>query len=127
MKLSGRELKRKPRAHGLKLLGTMITLDGSCEVEMCNRLSAVWNAVAARKHVFYCYDAYLSSKIKFLNRTVQASSLWGAEVLHLTSCQLQHIDTAQKMILRKMMRRKRRNSGTWLEWQKCTVRLARHT
>ena len=57
-------VKRQPRAVGFKALGTQITFNGRCGVEIEQRLGKSWAAFYSMKHLLLCHSASITARIK---------------------------------------------------------------
>ena len=106
-------------------MGSLITDDISEKDAYAHRATKAWGVFHKWSHVLCC-DAPLAVRLKFWRRVVEPSMLWGLQTCRTptkkTLIAFAHI---QHNMIRKMMKSKRQNHESWLDWHRRTLGLAR--
>ena len=108
LNVTGVTVKRELRAIGFKALGTRITLDGRCRVEIENRIDRSWAAFFSKKHLLLCHAASVVARLKLLQRLVPHTLFWCAGSWHPTQGDLRRLRSTQLAMARKIICTKRR-------------------
>ena len=103
LNITGVTVKRELRAIGFKALGTRITLDGRCRVEIENRIDRSWAAFFSKKHLLLCHAASVVARLKLLQRLVPHTLFWCAGSWHPTQGDLRRLRSTQLAMARKII------------------------
>jgi hypothetical protein len=108
----------------IKILGSKIRQDASERAVFDHRISCGWANYGKWKHVLES-TAPIAVRIRFFMKTVALSMLWCLETTRHDIELDKRLDSAQRRMIRKMMKLKRRPCETWLDWHKRSFRTAR--
>ena len=121
----GNNIWKKPVDY-LKVLGSIISYDGTETAAIKHRISSAWKCFSKWQHILLA-TSHLSTKVVFWMKTVYRSLIWGLQTTRKNEYLTGLLSTCQKLMFRKMMRLKRRpihdENGKhvgvekWLDWQ----------
>jgi hypothetical protein len=111
------------RVQEIKILGSKIRADASERLAYDHRISCAWANYAKWKHVLES-TAPLPVRIRFFLKTVALSMLWCLETTRQDSDNDKRLNSAQRRMMRKMMKLKRWPGEKWLEWHRRSFRKA---
>ena len=112
------------RVKELKILGSIIMDDASERVAIDHRISGAWCCYNKWRHVLES-SAPIHVRIRFWMKTVGMSLLWCLETTRFDESLNDRLDWAQRRMIKKMMRQKRKPLEKWLDWHIRTSRNAK--
>jgi hypothetical protein len=118
-----------PVSPNLVILGSFVSMDGHEEGAFRHRATRAWACFHKWEHVL-CSRAALSLRLRFWEKVVQPSLLWGLQTLRSQNIKgLSVLRFCQGQQIRKMMRLKRKPIGNgvepWVDWQIRTLHQAK--
>ena len=117
----------------LKVLGSMISSDGTEREAYLHRSQMAWRTYHCWKHVLEA-RVDITARLRVFKATVLKSLTWGLETTRHTGDNDRIVTTTQRNMVRRMIKSKRRPIAfdfvdkpiyeTWLQWQIRTMGLA---
>ena len=111
-----------PAGSGLKLLGTVLTLQGVTPAEIPNGVTAGWKMFWASKRILQNQKISLKRRMKPFDATVGSCVLWCAQSWTPRVEDLRCLETARRAMLRRMLGPSRLESEEWTDWIKRVTR-----
>jgi hypothetical protein len=109
---------------GMKVLGTLVTLDGQTDVEFRARMRAAWAKFHSLKPLLCKKDASIQRRLRLFDATVSKTLLWCSESWALTVKQKKELQSVQRSMMRKIVNTRRRPEEDYITWIKRATKKA---
>jgi len=91
----GITLQRTSRSVGLPVLGTCVSFDGRCSLEVANRISAAWRSFWAKRRFLRTRSLDPRLRLQAMEAFMQPTVLWAAGRWRLSRADLASLNAAQ--------------------------------
>ena len=113
-----------PEGQGLKLLGTVLTLEDTTRHEMRNRIASGWRMFWSMKPLLLNGKVSKKKRLRLLDSTVANCVLWSCQSWTPRVEELKSLRSTQRAMMRKIVGQGRAPEEDWIPWIRRTTKKA---
>jgi hypothetical protein len=113
-----------PEGQGLKLLGTVLALQDTTNIEMRNRIASAWRMFWSMKPLLLNVKVSIKQRLKLFDSTVSSCALWSCQSWTPRIDELGRLRSAQRAMTRRICGVRRAPDEDWITWIRRSTRKA---